>query len=59
LKRGIGHLGTLRREMLEWMEEHEYASVGQMYGSMSQKSVGNPAAFERANYMQVIKSYVL
>jgi dihydroorotate dehydrogenase (fumarate) len=40
-----------------WMEEHEYVSIKQMQGSMSQKSVRNPAAFERANYMKVLNSF--
>ena len=42
-----------------WMEENEYASVRQMQGSMSLRSVGDPAAFERANYMKVLRSYSL
>jgi dihydroorotate dehydrogenase (fumarate) len=40
-----------------WMQEREYASVRQMQGSMSQKAVSNPAAFERANYMRVLNSF--
>jgi len=40
-----------------WMEEHEYQSIKQMQGSMSQKSVKDPAAFERANYMKVLGSF--
>jgi dihydroorotate dehydrogenase (fumarate) len=40
-----------------WMEEHEYRSIGQMQGSMSQRSVKDPAAFERANYMKVLNSF--
>ena len=40
-----------------WMEEHEYQSIRQMQGSMSQKSVKDPAAFERANYMKVLNSF--
>lgn len=40
-----------------WMEEHEYSAIKQMQGSMSQGSVGNPAAFERANYMKVLNSF--
>lgn len=40
-----------------WMEEHEYTSIKQMQGSMSQGSVSNPAAFERANYMKVLNSF--
>ena len=40
-----------------WMEEHEYQSIKQMRGSMSQKAVKDPAAFERANYMKVLNSF--
>ena len=39
------------------MEEYEYESIEQMQGSMSQKSVAQPAAFERANYMRALRSY--
>jgi dihydroorotate dehydrogenase (fumarate) len=44
-------------QMQIWMKEHEYKSVQQMQGSMSQKSVEDPAAFERANYMKVLNSF--
>jgi dihydroorotate dehydrogenase (fumarate) len=40
-----------------WMDEHEYQSIKQMQGSMSQKAVKDPAAFERANYMKVLNSF--
>jgi dihydroorotate dehydrogenase (fumarate) len=40
------------------MEDHEYESIQQMQGSMARTSVSNPAAFERANYMKVLSSYV-
>lgn len=55
--------GSLKRvqEILShiqtWMEEHEYQSIKQMQGSMSQKAVKDPAAFERANYMKVLNSF--
>lgn len=54
--------GTKRvKEMLDgvriWMEENEYESIEMMKGSMSQKSVASPAAFERANYMKTLQSY--
>jgi len=39
------------------MEEKEYESVSQMKGSMSQMAVGDPTAFERANYIKVLSSY--
>jgi dihydroorotate dehydrogenase (fumarate) len=55
--------GSLKRvqEILShaetWMQEHEYQSIKQMQGSMSQKAVKDPAAFERANYMKVLNSF--
>jgi len=58
LERGIGHLEVVRREVLAWMEAHEYESIRQMQGSMSYRSVREPSAFERANYMKVLSSYV-
>jgi dihydroorotate dehydrogenase (fumarate) len=57
LKAGIGKIDELLEGVTIWMEEHEYESVEQMKGSMSHKSVPEPAAFERANYMKVLNSY--
>ena len=57
LKHGAGRIGEVLTELTRWMEEHEYESVRQMKGSMSQKSVADPAAFERANYMKALNSY--
>jgi dihydroorotate dehydrogenase (fumarate) len=59
LQNGIEHLTTVRADLLAWMEEHEYESIRQMQGSMSHRSVPDPAAFERGNYMKVLNSYVL
>jgi dihydroorotate dehydrogenase (fumarate) len=57
LQNGIEHLKVLRDGLLHWMEDNEYESVEMMQGCMSQKSVGDPAAFERANYMRILTSY--
>lgn len=54
---GLGRIGEIVQAMTDWMEENEYISVAQMRGSMSQQSVANPAAFERANYMKVLQSW--
>jgi dihydroorotate dehydrogenase (fumarate) len=56
-KQGIGHLRQVLKDLTQWMEEHEYESVRQMQGSLSQASVANPAAFERANYMKALRTY--
>jgi dihydroorotate dehydrogenase (fumarate) len=57
LRRGIEHIRVIEREMREWMEEHEYESVEQLKGSMSQKNCPDPSAFERAQYMRALASY--
>ncbi len=40
-----------------WMKEREYSSVKQMQGSLSQKAVKEPTAFERANYMAALNTF--
>ena len=59
LQHGISYLARVRADLVEWMEAHEYASIAEMQGSMSYRSVAEPAAFERANYMKVLSSYAL
>jgi dihydroorotate dehydrogenase (fumarate) len=59
LRNGIGHVAAVRQEMLDWMQEREYESVLQMRGSLAQRSVKNPGAFERGNYIKVLSSYAL
>jgi len=57
LKNGPAHIGTVIADVERWMMEREYVSIQQMKGSMSQKSVVDPAAFERANYMKALQSF--
>jgi len=57
LRSGVEQIGVILHDMEEWMKDHEYESVKQMQGSMSQKSCANPAAFERANYMKALQTY--
>jgi len=54
---GIGKLAELTEGVRAWMDEHEYESVAQMKGSLSQQKSAEPAAFERANYMKVLGSW--
>ena len=57
LKNGPGYVAPVLADLNQWMLEHEYISVQQMKGSMSQKAVADPAAFERANYVKALHSY--
>jgi len=59
LRNGVGHIATVLDGIRAWMEQYEYTSIRQMQGSMSQKSVAEPAAFVRANYMKVLSSYAM
>ncbi len=59
LKNGHQHIAQVLQDLDRWMMEHEYVSIQQMKGSMSQKSVIDPSAFERANYMKALNKYQL
>ena len=55
IRNGIAHLRHVEQGIEEWMQVHEYESVQQMQGSMSQLRCPDPTAFERAQYMRAVK----
>ncbi len=57
LENGVGRLMHILNDLEEWMVEHEYESIEQMRGSMSQQAVTEPAAFERANYIRALTTF--
>ena len=57
LHNGVHVLDDILIDLRRWLETHEYESIKQMQGSMSQRKVAQPAAFERANYMKVLNSF--
>lgn len=59
LRHGIDHLRTMETELRGWMEAHEYESVEQMRGSVSQMNSADPSAFERAQYIRALQSWVV
>ena len=58
LRRGPEHLATLEAELRAWMTDHEYESVHQLRGSVSTATSDDPAAFERANYLRTLHSWI-
>lgn len=56
---GPEHVVKILKDMERWMFEHEYESIEQMKGSMSHKSIAEPSAYERANYMKALNRYKL
>jgi dihydroorotate dehydrogenase (fumarate) len=57
LRHGPERLASIRQEVAEWMEKHEYHSLKQMQGSMNLKTCPDPSVFERANYMLILQSW--
>jgi dihydroorotate dehydrogenase (fumarate) len=57
LKHGVERIGLIEQELKQWLEEHEYESVRQLRGSMSQAHCPDPSAFERAQYMRALTGY--
>jgi dihydroorotate dehydrogenase (fumarate) len=59
LENGYQRISEILKDLEKWMEKNEYNSIEMMKGSMSQSSVIDPVAFERANYMKALNSYKL
>ena len=57
LQRGPGFLAELRSELDGWLDRAEYDSVRQLEGSLSRSKAIDPAAWERANYLDVLDGY--
>jgi dihydroorotate dehydrogenase (fumarate) len=57
LMNGIDRISDILAEMEAWLVENEYESAEQLRGSLSQVNVAAPAAFERANYIQIVRSF--
>jgi len=57
LENGPQHLKQLLDELTDWLVQHEYDSIQQLKGSLSQQHAINPADYERANYIEVLDSY--
>ena len=54
IRHGLRQIGVIERDLVAWMQEHEYTSVAQLKGSLSQKNCAEPSTFERAQYMKAI-----
>jgi dihydroorotate dehydrogenase (fumarate) len=59
LMHGSEYISKVLKDVERWMQEHEYESIGQMKGSLSHKSIADPSAYERANYMKAVNRYKL
>ena len=48
---------ALTADVIRWMEEHEYASLAQLRGSLNLARCPDPAAFERGNYVRLLQRW--
>jgi dihydroorotate dehydrogenase (fumarate) len=56
-RHGPEHVRVVLDGLTAWLDEHDYASIEQMKGSVSQRNVSDPVAFARSNYMQMLVKY--
>jgi dihydroorotate dehydrogenase (fumarate) len=57
LRQGPEHAGVLISELTSWLQDRGYASVSELRGAVSQETVRDPAAFERAHYLDTLTRY--
>ena len=57
LEKGIPYIEGLLRGMEEWLRRHNYQSIEEIRGLLSEENIKASDAFERANYMKVLNSY--
>lgn len=57
LHRGPEHLTKMKRELEQWLEEHEYRSLRQAQGSMNLVHTPHPEVYERGNYLKILQGY--
>ncbi len=55
--KGIPRAAEMLQEFEQWIMKHDYASVNEIRGILSQKNVASPAVFERANYMKALRLF--
>ncbi len=55
-KHSIGYIHTIHKELMQWMSRHQFTSVDQFRGAMSQQNISDPTAYERANYIRILET---
>ena len=55
LRHGPHVLVTLREGIEQWMASHDYASIGAFRGRLNHARTPDSSAFERANYIRVLR----
>lgn len=56
-KNGNGVIKQMLNELEDWMKEHDFDSLEEFMGKLSQSSVKDPAAYERVQFMKHFRHY--
>jgi dihydroorotate dehydrogenase (fumarate) len=56
IEKGIGRLSEIKVDLVDWLQAHNYQSLNELRGRLSQQTTAEPAAFERANYLKILNS---
>jgi dihydroorotate dehydrogenase (fumarate) len=51
---GLGHIGTILKELDAWMEEKQYATIDDFQGKLSRKNTEDPWIYARAQYINML-----
>ncbi|PSB02739.1 dihydroorotate dehydrogenase-like protein [Merismopedia glauca] len=57
IRYGVTHLCSIEQDLENWLTQHDYESVSQIQGIMSQQHCPNPSEFERVQYMKTLQTY--
>lgn len=57
LRHGIDHIRTIEKDIVAFMEHHQYASLNEIKGVLSQKNCADPGKYERAQYVHALSTY--
>ena len=57
LRHGIGHMRTLLDGLTDWLDARDVTAIGDIRGKMSRQRLGDPAAFERGNYISILHGW--
>ena len=57
LRYGIGHMNRLLADLTEWLDARGVAAIDDIRGKMSRERLGDPPAFERANYISILHGW--
>jgi dihydroorotate dehydrogenase (fumarate) len=59
LRHGPRRLAGLVEELSFWLADHGYASVQELIGCLDQRNCPDPAAYERAQYIEALHTYTI